>query len=252
VGDGELFTTRSWNVTVLNVNREPSDVNVSSPKPGDVFTEGTAVPFEGSAIDADGDQLTFVWMESTKDLGRGRTLSLLLPAGAHGVVLQVSDGTATVKSRSLTFQVKANSPPQLYSLDPSNGWKFSKGQKIHFVANAGDSDGDMLTYCWTENGNPLSSEASFYRSDLPVGTHNIHLVISDGKTITETSLAIEIAQPAAAGPNIGLFAMLGAVAAVAVVAAIAVIVMRRRRPPPAAPVQEPEDWWKVETTEGRK
>jgi regulation of enolase protein 1 (concanavalin A-like superfamily) len=253
VGDGELFTTRSWNVTVLNMNREPSDVNVNSPTPGQVFTEGTPVSFEGSAIDADGDPLVFIWMESTKELGRGRSLSLLLPAGPHGVVLQVSDGTATVKSHLLSFQVKANAPPQLYSLDPSNGWKFEKGAKIHFVANAGDADNDTLTYNWTENGNPLSREASFYRSDLPVGTHNIHLVISDGKTATETNLAIEIAAPAAEGPNVMLFAIIGAVAAVAVVAVIAVILMRRRRPPPAAaPVQEPEDWWKVETAEGRK
>jgi regulation of enolase protein 1 (concanavalin A-like superfamily) len=253
VGDGELFTTGSWNVTVLNLNREPSDVNVSSPKPGDVITEGTPVQFEGSAIDADGDPLVFVWLEGSNELGRGRTMSLAIPAGTHTVALQVSDGIATVRSRSLTFQVKANSPPQLFSLDPSNGWRFEKGTKIHFLANATDADGDKLTYCWTENGNPLSSESSFYRSDLPLGTHNIRLVISDGKTTTETNLAIEITAPAPEGTNMGLIAMVGAVAAVAVVAAIAVIILRRRRPPPVAtPVQEAEDWWKVETPAGRK
>ena len=234
VGDGELFTTRSWNVSVLNMNREPTDVNVSSPKPGDIFTEGTPVPFEGSAIDADGDQLVFVWMEGSKELGRGRSLSILLPAGAHGVVLQVSDGTTTVKGRSQSFQVKANSPPQLYSLDPANGWKFEKGHNIHFVANAGDVDGDRLTYCWTENGRPLSTEASFNRSDLSVGTHSIKLVLSDGKTSTETTLTIEITRTAAEGPDPMLCAAIGAVAAIAVVAAVAVLVMRRRRPPVVA------------------
>jgi hypothetical protein len=147
------------------------------------------------------------------------------------VVLHVSDGTATVKSRSLSFQVKANSPPQLYSLDPSNGWKFTKGQTIHFVANAGDTDGDKLTYCWTENGDLLSTEASFNRSDLPVGTHSIKLVLSDGKTTTETNLVIEVTAQAAAGPNMGLYAVVGAVAAVAVVAVVAVLVMRKRKPP---------------------
>ena len=254
VGDGELFTTRSWNVTVLNLNREPSDINISSPKPGEGFTEGVPVAFEGSAIDADGDALVFSWMEGAKELGRGRTLSLMLPAGTHAVVLQVSDGIATAKSRSLTFSVKANSPPQLFSLDPANGWKFEKGANIHFVANAGDADGDKLTYCWTENGRPLSTEASFYRSDLSVGTHNIKLVLSDGKTTTETNLAIEITEPAESGPNMTLMAVIGgAVAAVSVIAVITVIILKRRKPPVAAvPDQEGEDWWKVETPKGRK
>jgi regulation of enolase protein 1 (concanavalin A-like superfamily) len=254
VGDGELFKTRSWNVTVINQNREPTDITVSSPKPGDVYTEGVPVSFEGSAIDADGDALSFSWMEGTKELGKGRTLTLTLPAGPHGIVLQVSDGIATARSRLLTFSVKANAPPQLFSLDPVNGWKFEKGAKIHFVANAADSDGDKLTYCWTENGRPLSTDASFYRSDLPVGTHNIKLVLSDGKTTTETNLAIEITEPAATGLNMMMVAgLVGAVAAIVIMASIAVVLMRRRRTPPvAAPVAEPEDWWKVETNQGRK
>jgi len=235
IGDGDLFTTRSWNVTVLNVNREPQDVNISSPRPGDIFPEGTPVPLEGSATDADGDQLAFVWMEGAKELGRGRALSLLLPAGAHGVVLWVSDGAATVKSRLVSFHVRANSPPQLYSLDPANGWKFTKGQKIHFEANAGDADNDTLTFCWTQDGNPLSKESSFDRSDLPVGRHTIHLAVSDGKTAMQTDISIEITEPAAAGPDTALFAAAGAVAAVVVVAAVAVLLMRRRKPPvPAA------------------
>jgi len=243
IGDGELYTTRGWNVTVLNVNREPSDVNVTSPRPGDTITEGTPVQFEGSAQDADGDQLVFVWMEGTRALGNGRILSILLSAGTHGVVLQVSDGAATARSRLVTFQVKANSPPQLYSLDPANGWKFPRGQRIHFFANAGDADNDRLAYCWTENGNPLSTELSFNRSDLPVGRHNIHLVVSDGKAAIQTNISIEVTEPPAAGTGTALFAMAGAAAAVAVVAAIAVLFMRRRRAPPpvAAPVDTEVD-----------
>jgi len=153
--------------------------------------------------------------------------------------LQVSDGTAAIKSRSVTFQVKANSAPQVFSLDPANGWKFTKGQKILFSANASDADGDALAYCWTENGVPLSTSASFYKSDLAVGNHNIHLVVSDGKTTTEAILAIEITEPPAAGPGTALFAMLGAVATIIVVAVIAVVVMRRKKPP--VPVAAPVD-----------
>jgi len=243
VGDGELFTTRTWNVTVRNVNREPQDVNVSSPKPGDIFTEAAEVAFEGSAVDPDGDQLVFIWLEGANELGRGHTMSRTIPAGSHTISLQVSDGISSVKSRAITFQVKANSAPQILSLDPANGWKFQKGQKINFEANASDADGDRLTYCWTENGNILSTEATFRRSDFNVGLHNIRLVVSDGKTPIEAIVTIEVTEPPAKGTDATLYAMLGAVAAVVVVAVVAVLFMRRKKPtvPVAAPVDTEVD-----------
>jgi len=245
VNDGELFTTKTWNVTVLNVNREPADVKIITPKPGDQYKEASLIQFEGSATDLDGDSLEYAWFEGSKELGKGRTLSQVLAPGAHAVVLQVFDGTATVKTHPLTFSVKPNALPQLYSLDPSNGQKFEKGARIHFVATAGDTDNDPLTFNWTENGKTLSSASSFYKSDLSPGTHLIRLTLSDGKTATDTNLTIEITQPPAKGPDVMLLAGIGGViAAVIVVAVIAVLLSRKRKPPviqEAMRVEETED-----------
>ena len=134
----------------------------------------------------------------------------------------------------MTFQVKPNAPPQLYSLDPSNGQKFEKGAKIHFTAEAGDADSDNLTYCWTENGKPLSTSPSFYKSDLSAGSHMITLTISDGRAFTNTTLTIEITKPSSGGGGTELMLMMvGVIAAVVVVAAVAIVLMRRKKPPVA-------------------
>jgi len=235
VGDGELFAMKSWNVSVVNVNRDPTDLKIVSPKPGSNFREGDPIVFEGSAQDSDGDALTYSWYEGARELGKGRTMELTtLVAGAHAVILKVSDGTVTASTQQVTFVVKPNAQPQLYSLDPSNGQKFVKGAKIHFIATAGDPDGDNLTYCWTENGKPLSTSPSFYKSDLTAGSHMIQLTISDGRASTNTTLTIAISKPAESGGGTMLMLILvGVIAAVVVVAAVAVVLLRRKRPPVA-------------------
>jgi len=234
VGDGELFAMKSWNVSVLNMNRDPTDLKIVSPKPGGIFREGDSIVFEGSAQDADGDALAYSWYEGAKELGKGRTMELTLVAGAHAVILKVSDGTVTASTQQVTFVVKPNAQPQLYSLDPSNGQKFQKGAKIHFTATAGDPDNDNLTYCWTESGKPLSTSPSFYKSDLSAGSHMITLTISDGRASTNTTLTIEITKPSSGGGGTELMLMMvGVIAAVVVVAAAAVVLMRRKKPPVA-------------------
>jgi regulation of enolase protein 1 (concanavalin A-like superfamily) len=243
VSDGELFATRKWNVSVLNVNREPSDVKILSPAPAAVFREGTAIALEGSAQDPDGDALTYTWFEGSKVLGTGRTLSLALAPGPHAIVLSAWDGNAGTQSGMLHFTVSANAPPKLFSLDPINGQKFNKGAKIHFKAEAGDTDDDTLSYCWTEGGRPLSSSSEFYASNLPTGTHTIHLTISDGKASIETNLMIYVTEPATSGgtaPEL-IAAVGGAVGGAVIAAVVAVVLLGRRKPPAveAARVEEP-------------
>jgi hypothetical protein len=241
VGDGELFAMKSWNVSVLNLNREPADLKIVSPRPGEIFREGTVITLEGTAQDPDGDPLTYSWHEGARELGTGRVLETVLSPGVHAVVFRVSDGTSPVSTPQMQFQIKANTQPQLFGLDPPNGQKFAKGAKIFFTAQAGDPDGDNVTFCWTENGRPLSTSASFYKSDLPVGVHHIQLSISDGRAAANTTLTIEITPATSGGGDTGQLMMIVIVViVVAVVAAVGAAVMRRKRPPVAVarPVEE--------------
>ena len=230
VSDGELSVKRSWEVTVENVNRDPYNVRILSPRPGASFEPGENVTLEGSAQDLDGETLQYTWFSGSRELGEGPKITRTFAAGTHNLYLRVTDGIADSESNMQLFTVKGNAAPKLFSLDPGNGQKFARGANIHFKADAGDTDGDMLAFCWTENGRQLSSSAEFYRSDLSEGSHNIRLTISDGKATIDTSLTIEITPPASGGPGLGLYAMIGgAVVVAAVAAAVAVFLLRRKR-----------------------
>jgi hypothetical protein len=110
--------------------------------------------------------------------------------------------------------------------------------------DASDADNDVLTYCWTESGRPLSSSPSFYTSNLSAGSHLIHLSISDGRLTTDTNLTVEISEPPASGMSTLLLVGIGgAVAAGIIVAVVAILLARWRRPPmPEAMPVEDDDW----------
>ena len=76
------------------------------PLNGTSYKEGEAVSFLATATDADGDSLTYIWKEGSRELGRGSPFTTSgLKAGKHTVTLVVDDGNATVE-RQLEVVVK--------------------------------------------------------------------------------------------------------------------------------------------------
>jgi hypothetical protein len=97
--------TRTFTLTVLNVNDPPVNVSITSIAEGASFREGDAIWLNGTGSDEDaGDRLLFVWSENELELGRGRSLQVKLQPGDHRVRLEVSDGNATVSSE-VSFRV---------------------------------------------------------------------------------------------------------------------------------------------------
>jgi hypothetical protein len=237
VDDGELSTAKTWNVTVQGFNRAPEQLRITSPLQGEIYKEGSAIRFEGSAVDPDGDELTLTWFEGATELGKGASLNLTMPSGSHSISMEASDGDLSVRTRPLAFLVKRNSPPMMLSLEPATGRTFQKGEKILFSAEFSDADGDVLSYCWTEGGRPLSSLPSFNMSDLSSGRHVVRLAVSDGTDVVTTNVTIEVARPGVL-PAPGLLAAMAA-GALAVAAVVVLVVLRRRKPPGAAPVTAP-------------
>jgi hypothetical protein len=244
VDDGELATIMSWNVTVKNLNREPTKVAIVTPRPGELVKEGVPVKFEGNATDPDDDTLSYRWMEGLVELGTGRIAYVTLAIGIHKILLEVSDGFATVKSPVVSITVKANSRPSIISFSPVDGKKFDKGKIVAFSAEAIDADNDALSYCWTENGRVLGTNASFSLSGLSLGKHRIMVTVSDGLATADNTVTIEVAEPKAAGLDMTM--ILGIVAVVAVLGGVAAIMVMRRsrksRPPPA-PLKPPDLNW---------
>jgi hypothetical protein len=91
VSDGTANDTKSFNITVNNVNSAPT-ANAGGPYTGVV---GIAVSMNGSASsDPDGDVLSYAWDFGDTGTGTGATTSHTYAApGTYTVTLTVSDGT---------------------------------------------------------------------------------------------------------------------------------------------------------------
>jgi hypothetical protein len=109
VSDGVNTVSRSWNVTVTNLNRAPTEVLATFPPDGSAFDEGAKIRFIGTGSDPDGDDLTFQWYEGTKLLGTGAFFNTTkLKPGKHNITLKVSDATS---SATFNLIVKVNPKP---------------------------------------------------------------------------------------------------------------------------------------------
>ncbi|MGQ9582593.1 MAG: tandem-95 repeat protein [Thermoplasmatota archaeon] len=243
VDDGELEVEKAWRVVVSNRNREPTELKILSPKNGESFMEGTEITFDGTAKDPDGDVLTYSWMDKKIELSDELTFTTsTLPVGVHTIYLEVSDGIATVKSKTITIEVLKNNPPKVESYSPPLGQEYEKGRPIAFSVTVKDPENDPLTYVWSESGRVLSTEPAFTTKDLSVGTHAITLTVSDGHSETVVTLTVVVKEPVSK-PFIDsrtLMVLGGVVAAVAVVGGLAYFMMRRRKHPPAEAPPEAE------------
>ena len=89
--------SRTFVLTVQNVNTAPYNVSITSLFQGQKFREDDTIWLNATASDADaGDRLTFVWSANGVELGKGKSIQVKLLPGDHLITLEVSDGTASV------------------------------------------------------------------------------------------------------------------------------------------------------------
>jgi len=90
------FASRTFMLTVQNVNDPPVNVSITSLSAGDKFREGDIIWFNATAGDIDaGDRLTYTWLEGGTEFGTGKSCSSTLSPGKHLITLEVSDGNAS-------------------------------------------------------------------------------------------------------------------------------------------------------------
>ena len=154
---------------------------------------------KGKATDADGDPLTYRWVKEQtvlsdwRAIGEDGNLSLELQnlppleIGQHTLTLEVSDPYETVmETVVLTIE---NSPPIIV---PMGEGIYEVDSPVIMSAHISDYDGDLLNYCWLEEGAVLSSGSiqtikggnpvnlTTTLSNLTLGVHIVRLQVSDG------------------------------------------------------------------------
>ncbi len=203
-GEGEDFhyrySTSSQTLTQVNVPPIPdAGVNVTIDS-----SEQTITTLNGTASDADGDPLTYRWLEgatqllpSTPVVGGVAPLELsflsTLSFGVHTLTLEVNDGVNIAVSDDMILTIN-NSPP---TVAPSGGGTFQLGDNITLSGSVSDFDGDVLDYRWfegasdfttsfigtTAGGTPVLLPNFFIIGGLPLGNHLITLEADDGTNL---------------------------------------------------------------------
>lgn len=160
-----------------------------------------ATVLQGSAGDADGDALTYRWLEGSVEVQSSRAvgasgeapldLSLLplLAVGDHTFTLEVGDGKTTT-SDAMVLSVENSAPVAA----PAAGGTFNVGEDIRLNGSVADYDGDTVSYRWLEGDTLLAAgEVATVRGGAPVplpetvitgglalGAHSITLQVGDG------------------------------------------------------------------------
>ncbi len=214
INDGTVSSqTDSVTITAATANSAPvanagADQNVAT---------GSLVTLDGSASsDADGDQLTYSWMISSKPTGSSAGLSdpsVAKPTftadldGTYVLSVTVNDGTVSSQADSVTITAAtANSAPVANAGPDQN---VATGSLVTLDGSkSSDADGDQLTYSWAFTSRPAGSSAALsdpaiakptLTADLD-GTYVLSLSINDGTVSSQTDSVTITAATANSAP----------------------------------------------------
>ncbi|WP_275900366.1 myxosortase-dependent M36 family metallopeptidase [Pyxidicoccus trucidator] len=203
VSDGTAIATHDVAVTVRNANRAPT-ANAGVDGSAD---ERTQVSLSGSASDADGDALTYSWVQTSGTpvglSGADTELALFTaPETATGETLTflftVSDGALTTSD---TVSVSIN-PVNLAPTVTASAVVVDERSTATLAAVASDADGNTLTYAWTQVSGPEvtlsgadSATATFATGEVTADTEfTFRVTVSDGELSASHDVAVTVRQ----------------------------------------------------------
>lgn len=182
VGDGKgLLATDEVTLTVMNTNRPPSFTTIGDQS----VAEGEALTLDLSAVDADGDTLTF----AASGIPPGS--SLIGPtftwtpsadqAGSHVITFIVSDAKGGEDTQDITVTITdVNRAPALVTIGDQTT---SEGIELSVIISASDADGDSLVYSISDGPAGASFDENEFRwipdSDQ-AGEHVVVFTVTDG------------------------------------------------------------------------
>lgn len=190
------------NDTSINRIHGPPEVAIVSPTPLEVLRKGEAHVFLGTATDGFDTPatMTLTWIldrgeEFPSDVDANGDLTLAidvepLALGEHLIELKAVDSDGDEALVGVPWVLDgAISAPQVTITAPEDGAFYVPGEEITFVGEATDNNtaADALSFAWTSDlDGALSGAISgdgqsvLFTSALTLGTHAIHLEVTDG------------------------------------------------------------------------
>ncbi|WP_326491762.1 myxosortase-dependent M36 family metallopeptidase [Myxococcus stipitatus] len=203
VSDGAESASDTVTVRIWNVNRAPT-VNAGLDGSAD---ERQTVTLNGSASDADGDALTFLWTQVSgipvAMLGYDTpTASFVAPEVAFDQTLTfrltVSDGVASVSDTVDVVVHQVNRAPSV----TASSVTVDERSIATLRATGTDPDGDALTYAWKQtSGRPVAlsgantATATFRTGEVSAdAVLTFRVTVSDGSLSASQSVTVNIRQ----------------------------------------------------------
>lgn len=202
VADGALnsFDTKSFTITVDNVNRPPVLEVATSPK----VDEGKPINFKVTFKDPDKEDAGKLTL-TADGVPTGATFNALTgqfswtpnfeQAGDYTVTFKVKDAAGLEDSKTVTITVNnVNRAPKLTVIGPKT---VKEGAALTFKLSATDDDkDDALTYSMTNapSGADLSSDGSFNWTPQSgqAGNYTVTFTVSDGKSSDSKNAVITV------------------------------------------------------------
>ena len=200
----------------MHVEADDDAASVTIEAPESV-QEGDLVTLSGSGQDAEGQELSFEWVQTggptvELDDASSASPSFVAPEGVEDAdvtfELRVSDGTNTT-AESVTVHVEADNDAPTVTVDASSD-NVRSGDSVQLFGSGSDLEGEDLTYRWVQvDGPPVAlSDAgapspTFVAPDTErVTAVTFELQISDGEN-TRTETVTIVVQPAPAPGDFG-------------------------------------------------
>jgi Concanavalin A-like lectin/glucanases superfamily/Secretion system C-terminal sorting domain/Bacterial Ig domain len=161
----------------------------------ELLAKGSNTTIYATAVDPEGDTLTYSWAVNGVVLGEtGNTLLWTAPQtiGIYQISLTVTDQQLNETSSSLQIEVVdyINSPPVIIDMN-ADKININPLENVKVTCLAEDVDGDTLVYSWLASAGTISGSGNtvIWQSPATEGVYEVLVVVDDGNGgITESKL----------------------------------------------------------------
>lgn len=163
----------STQITVVGLPEAPDEppvVNILTPAPGTVATEGALVVFEATAFDDADTDLSVRWssdvdgdlgLTATDSAGRAAISVATLTPGPHGIAAWVEDSAGGVGSDLVPVVINVPPGPPVVALSPDPAFTMDE-LRVTLPTPSVDPEGDAVsyTYAWSRDGVPSTASTN--------------------------------------------------------------------------------------------
>ncbi len=150
----------SFDISVIDPESDPVNVEVNELPDGAVFTKVNAVSWR------------FDWTPNFKQ------------SGEHQIAYSVADNRGGVAQDTVLIDViNVNRPPMITNVHPASDTTINQGRPIEFSLEITDPDEEELTYIWELNAVEVSQSVSFVYESSPnfSGQDIVEVFVTDGE-----------------------------------------------------------------------